>query len=80
MLRRPASWLQSPPLLSRTLTATSTSSCPRTAQSWAERAYSVVTLQCRDHPKLLFDVVCTLHDMDYVIFHGTVDTTGDQAH
>ncbi|OEL37711.1 ACT domain-containing protein ACR8 [Dichanthelium oligosanthes] len=47
--------------------------------SWAERGYSVVTVQCRDRPKLLFDVLCTLHDMDYVVFHGTVDTTGDQA-
>ncbi|KAF8669782.1 hypothetical protein HU200_050952 [Digitaria exilis] len=49
-----------------------------TVDSWAERGYSVVTVQCRDRPKLLFDVVCTLHDMDYVVFHGTVDTTGDQ--
>ncbi|WVZ95378.1 hypothetical protein U9M48_041150 [Paspalum notatum var. saurae] len=48
-------------------------------QSWAERGYSVVTVQCRDRPKLLFDVVCTLHDMDYVVFHGTVDTAGDRA-
>ncbi|XP_062195093.1 ACT domain-containing protein ACR8-like [Phragmites australis] len=48
-------------------------------QSWAERGYSVVTVQCRDRPKLLFDVVCTLNDMDYVVFHGTVDTNGDQA-
>ncbi|TVU43598.1 hypothetical protein EJB05_10081 [Eragrostis curvula] len=48
-------------------------------ESWAERGYSVVTVQCRDRPKLLFDVVCTLNDMDYVVFHGTVDTTGDQA-
>ncbi|KAL5231132.1 hypothetical protein ABZP36_029908 [Zizania latifolia] len=49
-------------------------------QSWAERGYSVVTVQCRDRPKLLFDVVCTLTDMDYVVFHGTIDTTGEQAH
>lgn len=48
-------------------------------QSWAERGYSVVTVQCRDRPKLLFDVVATLHDMDYVVFHGTVDTAGDMA-
>ncbi|KAJ1266989.1 hypothetical protein BS78_07G022200 [Paspalum vaginatum] len=48
-------------------------------QSWAERGYSVVTVHCRDRPKLLFDVVCTLHDMDYVVFHGTVDTAGDRA-
>uniref|UniRef100_A0A0A9ATK3 Uncharacterized protein n=1 Tax=Arundo donax TaxID=35708 RepID=A0A0A9ATK3_ARUDO len=39
----------------------------------------VVTLQCRDGPNLLFDVVYTLHDMDYVVFHDTVDTTGDEA-
>ncbi|GJN12577.1 hypothetical protein PR202_ga30863 [Eleusine coracana subsp. coracana] len=43
-------------------------------ESWAERGYSVVTVRCRDRPKLLFDVACTLHDMDYVVFHGTVDT------
>lgn len=49
-------------------------------QSWAERGYSVVTVQCRDRPKLLFDVVCTLTDMEYVVFHGTIDTNGDQAH
>lgn len=50
-------------------------------ENWGEkRGYSVVTVQCRDRPKLLFDVVCTLTDMEYVVFHGTVDTTGDLAH
>lgn len=44
-------------------------------ESWAERGYSVVTVQCGDRPKLLYDVVCTLTDMDYVVFHGTVDTS-----
>ncbi|KAJ1266986.1 hypothetical protein BS78_07G022100 [Paspalum vaginatum] len=48
-------------------------------QSWAERGYSVVAVQCRDRPKLLFDVVCTLHDMGYVVFHGTVGTAGGRA-
>ncbi|PWZ17735.1 ACT domain-containing protein ACR8 [Zea mays] len=48
-------------------------------QSWAERGYSVVTVQCGDRPKLLFDVACTLHDMDYVVFHGTVDTAAGRA-
>ncbi|KAJ3692603.1 hypothetical protein LUZ60_011698 [Juncus effusus] len=43
-------------------------------QDWAERGYSVVTVQCKDRRKLLFDVVCTLTDMEYVIFHGTIDT------
>nr|CAD1835562.1 unnamed protein product [Ananas comosus var. bracteatus] len=45
-----------------------------------ERGYSVVTVECRDRPKLLFDVVCTLTDMEYVVFHGTVDTDADRAH
>ncbi|CAO2169832.1 unnamed protein product [Urochloa humidicola] len=46
---------------------------------WAERGYSVVTVRCRDRPKLLFDVTCALHDMDYVVFHGTVDTAAGDA-
>ncbi|THU63231.1 hypothetical protein C4D60_Mb01t13550 [Musa balbisiana] len=49
-------------------------------QNWDERGYSVVTVQCRDRPKLLFDIVCTLTDMEYVVFHGTIDTDGDLAH
>ncbi|KAJ8497542.1 hypothetical protein OPV22_008094 [Ensete ventricosum] len=49
-------------------------------QNWVERGYSVVTVQCRDRPKLLFDIVCTLTDMEYVVFHGTIDTDGDLAH
>lgn len=49
-------------------------------QNWAERGYSIVNVQCSDRPKLMFDVVCTLTDMKYVIFHGTIDTTGDRAY
>ncbi|XP_010940980.1 ACT domain-containing protein ACR8 [Elaeis guineensis] len=49
-------------------------------QNWIERGYSIVTVQCQDRPKLLFDIVCTLTDMEYVVFHGTIDTDGDQAH
>lgn len=48
-------------------------------QNWAERGYSIVNVQCRDRPKLLFDIVCTLTDMEYVVFHGTINTTGDRA-
>jgi hypothetical protein len=40
-------------------------------ESSAERGCSVVTVRCRDRPKLLFDVACTLN--------STVDTAGDQA-
>lgn len=44
-----------------------------------ERGYSVVNIECKDRTKLLFDVVCTLTDMEYVVFHATIDTTGDRA-
>ncbi|EMS48041.1 [Protein-PII] uridylyltransferase [Triticum urartu] len=42
---------------------------------------SVITYiqQCPDRPKLLYDVVCTLTDMDYLVFHGTIDTNAGQA-
>ncbi|KAF0910635.1 hypothetical protein E2562_003062 [Oryza meyeriana var. granulata] len=62
--------------------ADSRGAVPTTAvavQDWGERGYSVVTVSCRDRPKLLFDVVCTLTDLDYVVYHGTFDTDGDHA-
>lgn len=49
-------------------------------QNWTERGYSVVNVQCEDRPKLLFDVVCTLTDMEYVVFHASINTTGDKAY
>ncbi|KAK4758308.1 hypothetical protein SAY87_019609 [Trapa incisa] len=45
-----------------------------TVQNWVERGYSVVNVQCRDRNKLLFDVVCTLTDMQYIVFHAIIDT------
>ncbi|RIA05781.1 hypothetical protein BRARA_K01088, partial [Brassica rapa] len=51
-----------------------------TVQNWAERGYSVVNVHCRDRTKLLFDVVCTLTDMEYAVFHATINTSSDQAH
>ncbi|XP_010533743.1 PREDICTED: ACT domain-containing protein ACR8 [Tarenaya hassleriana] len=51
-----------------------------TVQNWAERSYSVVNVQCKDRTKLLFDVVCTLTDMDYVVFHATINTKADRAY
>ena len=38
----------------------------------AERGYTAVVVRCRDRPKLLFDTVCTITDMEYVVHHGTV--------
>ncbi|KAF5818906.1 putative [Protein-PII] uridylyltransferase [Helianthus annuus] len=49
-------------------------------QNCSEKAYSVVNVQCRDRPKLLFDVVCTLTDMQYVVFHATINTGEDGAY
>ncbi|KAG0460501.1 hypothetical protein HPP92_020798 [Vanilla planifolia] len=48
-------------------------------QNWTERGYSIVSVQCRDRPKLLFDTVCALTDLNYVIFHGKIDTNDDLA-
>ncbi|KAK4483235.1 hypothetical protein RD792_010418 [Penstemon davidsonii] len=38
-----------------------------------EKHYTVITMRSKDRPKLLFDIVCTLTDMQYVIFHGRDD-------
>ncbi|CAA0828773.1 ACT domain-containing protein ACR4 [Striga hermonthica] len=48
--------------------------------NWQDKDYSVVTIRCKDRPKLLFDIICTLTDMQYVVFHGNVDTDGPQAY
>ncbi|XP_078445966.1 ACT domain-containing protein ACR8-like [Wolffia australiana] len=57
----------------------SASSPSISVQNWIDRGYSIVNVQCRDRPKLFFDILCNLTDMDYVVFHATVDTVGDQA-
>ncbi|XP_010250636.1 PREDICTED: ACT domain-containing protein ACR4-like [Nelumbo nucifera] len=51
-----------------------------TVENCADKGYTVVNLRCRDRPKLLFDIVCTLTDMQYVVFHGTVGTEGLEAY
>ncbi|OIV92757.1 hypothetical protein TanjilG_00891 [Lupinus angustifolius] len=51
-----------------------------TVQNWAERGYSVVNIQCKDRMKLLFDVVCNLTYMEYIVFHATVNTDSVQAY
>ncbi|XP_042038566.1 ACT domain-containing protein ACR2 isoform X1 [Salvia splendens] len=38
-----------------------------------EKGYSIFTIQCKDRRRLMFDTVCTLIDMQYVIFHASVD-------
>ncbi|KAI4326018.1 hypothetical protein MLD38_031375 [Melastoma candidum] len=47
--------------------------------SWEEKGYSVINVKCRDRPKLLFDAVCTLTDMQYVVFHASIRSEGSIA-
>lgn len=44
-----------------------------------EKDYSVVTVRCKDRPKLMFDIVCTLTDMQYIVFHATISSDGPHA-
>lgn len=44
-----------------------------------ENNYSVVNVRCPDRPKLLFDTVCTLTDLKYVVFHATIDSSNVYA-
>ncbi|KAG1370173.1 ACT domain-containing protein ACR6 [Cocos nucifera] len=46
----------------------------------SEKDYTIVILRSKDRPKLLFDTVCTLTDMQYVVFHGTVLTASAEAY
>ncbi|XP_020977885.1 ACT domain-containing protein ACR4 isoform X3 [Arachis ipaensis] len=46
----------------------------------ADKVYTVVNLRCLDRPKLLFDAVCTLTDMQYVVYHGTAIAEGPEAY
>ncbi|CAD6206509.1 unnamed protein product [Miscanthus lutarioriparius] len=47
--------------------------------SWEERGYAVVKMTSRDRPRLLFDTVCALTDMQYVVFHATIGSQGALA-
>lgn len=40
-------------------------------ESCKEKGYSMVSIECKDRPRLMFDTVCTLTDMQYVIFHAS---------
>lgn len=48
-------------------------------ENCAEKGYSIVTVQCKDRKRLMFDTVCTLADMQYVISHASVDSHGGTA-
>ncbi|KAF8017292.1 hypothetical protein BT93_H2471 [Corymbia citriodora subsp. variegata] len=48
-------------------------------ERWKDKGYSVVNVRSRDRPKLLFDTVCVLTDMQYVVFHASVSSAGSFA-
>ncbi|KAM0926174.1 hypothetical protein ACQ4PT_003743 [Festuca glaucescens] len=50
-----------------------------TIDNWEERGYAIVKMTSRDRPRLLFDTVCALTDMHYVVFHATVGSQGPLA-
>ncbi|PKU77214.1 starch phosphorylase [Dendrobium catenatum] len=51
-----------------------------TVENCVERGYTVVFVRSKDRPKLLFDTVCTLTDMQYVVFHASVMTEESEAY
>lgn len=50
-----------------------------TIERCEEKGYSVVSVKCKDRAKLMFDIVCTLTDMQYVVFHASISSSGPSA-
>ncbi|KAH6803599.1 ACT domain repeat 1 [Perilla frutescens var. frutescens] len=48
-------------------------------QKCKETGYSIVTVRSRDRPKLLFDTVCALTDLQYVVQHAVISSQGSTA-
>ncbi len=48
-------------------------------QHSAQLKYWLVSIRCPDRNKLFFDTVCTLADMRYDVYHGTIDQEGENA-
>ncbi|KAG2324364.1 hypothetical protein Bca52824_007092 [Brassica carinata] len=60
------------------------SACPGletkiTVEHCEEKGYSVISVSCEDRAKLMFDIVCTLTDMQYIVFHATITSSGPHA-
>ncbi|XP_041016520.1 ACT domain-containing protein ACR2 [Juglans microcarpa x Juglans regia] len=39
-----------------------------------QKRYSIVNIECKDRARLMFDTVCTLTDMQYMIFHASISS------
>ena len=50
-----------------------------TIEHCEEKGYSVVSVRCKDRAKLMIDIVCTLTDLQYVVFHATISSDGPCA-
>ncbi|GJS40157.1 ACT domain-containing protein ACR1 [Tanacetum coccineum] len=50
-----------------------------TVEDCQEEGYLILNITSPDRPKLLFDTVCTLTDLRYVVFHATVSSKGSVA-
>lgn len=48
-------------------------------ESCKEKGYSIINIKSRDRPKLLFDTICALTDLQYVVFHAAVSSNGTVA-
>lgn len=48
-------------------------------QRCKETGYSIITLRSRDRAKLLFDTVCALTDLNYVVHHAAISSQGSTA-
>lgn len=44
-----------------------------------EKGYAVVSVRCKDRSKLMFDIVCTLTYMKYVVFHASISSDSPYA-
>ncbi|KAH7332410.1 hypothetical protein KP509_20G085800 [Ceratopteris richardii] len=51
-----------------------------TVDNCEEKGYSVLHIECTNRPKLVFDTVCTLTDMHYVVFHATIDSDEQKSY
>lgn len=43
-------------------------------ESCDQRGYSIVNVEFKDRPRLMFDIVCTLTDLEYTIFHASTNS------
>ncbi|RWW27837.1 hypothetical protein GW17_00007716 [Ensete ventricosum] len=50
-----------------------------TVENWEQKEYTIINIRSKNRPKLVFDTVCTFTDMQYVIFHATINAEGPQA-